>query len=160
MTDPAAPGARLLRLWRTLRPLPAGRLVFSRMLGRTVPYTGALGARVQELEPGRAVVSLSDRRVVRNHLGSVHAVALVNLGELVTGLAVLTSLPVGVRGIVTELSAEYLHKARGELTATADVRAHVPARLDGPREVQAAAEIRDTAGTVVARVIARWRVGP
>lgn len=162
MTDPAAPGARLLRLWSSLGSRRGGRALFSRLLGRMVPYTGALGARLEALEPGRAVATLRDRRAVRNHLGSVHAVALVNLGELATGLAVLTALPPGVRGIVTGLSAEYLRKARGRLTATADVRALDLARTaEGgmPREVEAVAEIRDRADVPVARVTARWRVG-
>jgi acyl-coenzyme A thioesterase PaaI-like protein len=125
-----------------------------------VPYTGTLGARLEELEPGRATASLRDRRPVRNHLGSVHAIALVNLGELVTGLAVLTALPAGIRGIVTGLSAEFLKKARGPLTATANVRGLGLAAVDAVREVEAVAEIRDASGTVVTRVTARWRLGP
>src|SRR3954462_11344495 len=107
MADSAAPAPRLLALGKRLRSLPGGRGLFARVLGRMVPYTGALGARVLELEPGRAVVELTDRRRVGNPLGSVHAVALVNTGELATGLSVLTALPQGIRGIVTGLSAEY-----------------------------------------------------
>ena len=160
MSDPAAPGARVLRLWERLRNLPGGRALFAAMLGRIVPYSGSLGARVEQLAPGRAVASLRDRRAVRNHLGSVHAVALVNLGELVTGLAVLTALPAGSRGIVTGLSAEYLKKARGPLTATARAGPFGLDRASEPREVEAVAEIRDHEDFVVARVRARWRVGP
>ena len=125
-----------------------------------VPYTGSLGARLVELEPGRAVATLSDRRRVRNHLGSIHAVALVNLGEMTTGLAVLSALPADIRGIVTGLSAVYLHKARGPLTASADVRALGLDRVVKTREVQAVAEIRNEGGQLVARVTASWRVDP
>lgn len=159
MSDAAAPGPRLLALWGKLHGLPGGGIVFSRLLGTMVPYSGTVGARVGALEPGRAVVHLRDRRRVRNHLGSVHAVALVNLGELATGLSVLTALPPGTRGIVTRLSAEYLKKARGPLTAVADVRA---LGLDGAREtreVEAVAEITDGAGQLVTRVTAQWRIG-
>ena len=160
MSDPAAPGHRLLRIWRALRPLPGGRWLFAILLGRMVPYTGSMRARVLELEPGRAVVALADRRGVRNHLGSVHAVALVNAGELATGLSVLTALPPGIRGIVTGLSAEYSKKARGPLTASADVRTLGLPELRERRDVQVSAEIRDGSGESVARVTASWRLSP
>ena len=91
--------------------------MFSRVLGLTVPYTGRLGANVQILAPGRCVVILRDRRKVRNHLRSVHAMALGNLGEMVTGLALMNSLPNKTRGILTGISVNYLKKARGTLTA-------------------------------------------
>jgi len=160
MSDPAAPGHRLLTVWRTLRPVPGGRWLFAQLLGRMVPYTHSMRARVLELEPGRATVSLPDRRRVRNHLGSVHAVALLNVGELTTGLSVLTALPPGIRGIVTGLSAEYLRKARGPLTAHADARALGLDSLRERRDVETSAEIRDVSGETVARVTAHWRLSP
>lgn len=158
--DPAAPGHRLLQLWSVLRPLPFGRSLFAVLLGRMVPYTATMRARVLELEPGRATIALADRRRVRNHLGSVHAVALVNAGELATGLSVLTALPAGLRGIVTHLSAEYLRKARGPLTARADVSGLDLPALRERRDVEAVAEIRDASDATVARVTARWRLSP
>lgn len=155
MPDHAAPGARIAALWARLSPLPGGTWLFSRILGSMVPYTGSIGAHVRELRPGYARVTLRDRRSVRNHLRSIHAIALTNLGEVTSGLAMLLALPPGVRSIVTSLTTEYLKKARGTLTAESTVA--VP-EIHGDTEHEVVAEIRDAAGDVVSRTRVTWRL--
>lgn len=150
-----APGAELLAMWRRLSPKPGGAWLFNRLMGRMVPYTGALGARVIELAPGRAVCVLRDRRGVRNHLASIHAVALANLSELCSGTAMLTALPPGTRGIVTRLEIDYLKKARGTITARSAVS--VP-EVTGTMEMFPEAELFDAEGALVARARVSWKV--
>ena len=151
---PSPPG-RLQIAWDRLHSFPAGSWLFSRWLGWIVPYSGSIGARVRELRPGYARLTLRERRGVRQHLGSVHAVALVNLGELTSGLAMVTALPRGVRAIVTKISAEYFKKARGLLTAEATV---VAPEVTGPVEFPIGAELKDAEGEVVCRVSVLWRL--
>lgn len=151
------PGARLRRLWATLAPLPGGRWLFSRLLGFMVPYTGSIRATVEHFEPGHARVRLRDRRRVRNHLRSVHAIALANVGEVTTGLALIGSVGSDVRAILTGLDVRYTKKARGPLVAESECQVpHVTESIDLPVE----ATVRDASSDVVATVTAHWRLGP
>ncbi len=155
--------AKLLGLWRALSHRPGGKWLFSILLGRTVPYSGTVRPRVQVLEPGRAVVEITDRRGIRNHLRSVHAIALANVGELCSGLALTSALPGSVRAIVLSLEIEFVKKARGTLTATSTVVLPgevVDGSLTEPLDHMVTAEITDEAEEVVATVKVRWRIGP
>ncbi len=155
---PRSPAASLASAWGRLRPLPGGSWLFSRLLGRMIPYTGTIGAHVRELRPGYARVTLRDRRRVRNHLQSVHAIALANLGEVTSGLALTLALPPAVRGIPVSLTTDYRKKARGRLTAEATVAA--PGAVAGPLEHRVEAVIRDAAGDEVARTTVSWMLSP
>ena len=145
----------LSQLWAKARLLPYGNRLFSRFLGRFAPYTGTLGAEVLELEDGYARVQVRDRHAIRNHLGSIHAVALMNLGEVATGLAVMHAIDGHGRGIITHLGMDYLKKARGTLTATC--RVEVPTE-PGTHDVNVTAPVHDAQGNEVARALATWRI--
>jgi acyl-coenzyme A thioesterase PaaI-like protein len=150
-------GKRLLDLWKRLSPLPGGQWLFARIFAHTVPYSGSVGPRIRVLEPGHARVEIPDRRSNRQHLGSVHAIALMNVAEMTSGLAMMAALPEGVRGIVTRISMEYLKKARGTITAVAHVT--VP-EVTGDLDFDVTADCLDPDGTVVARATVTWRLGP
>ena len=132
-----------------------------------VPYTGTIRPRFLEIAPGIARVAMRDRRSVRNHLQSVHAIALANLAEVASGVAMIVALPDDVRGIPIRLSIDFVKKARGELVA--ECRCKVPAvytpiRVGGVQcaclEIDLHPEIRDASGDVVARASVRWRLAP
>jgi acyl-coenzyme A thioesterase PaaI-like protein len=82
--------------------------------------------------------------------------ALANFCELTSGLAVLSALPQGTRGILLGFSITYLKKARGLLLAEARVD---PATLPKSGDFIVAVEARDSVGDVVVRAEASWRLG-
>ncbi len=132
--------------------------MFGIILGRMIPYTATIRPRVTLLEPGHARVQIRERRRIRNHLHSVHALALANLGELASGLAMTTALPDDVRGIPVRIEIDYIKKARGPITAAG--RAAPPDAVREDQSSTATAELTDAAGDTVARMSVTWHLSP
>ncbi|HEX8849019.1 MAG TPA: DUF4442 domain-containing protein [Gemmatimonadaceae bacterium] len=149
--------ADIRSLWDRFAPLPGGKRIFSFLLGRIVPYTATIHPRVLELTATGARISIADRRGVRNHLRSIHAIALANVAELTTGLPLAYAVMPRGRTILLSLTVEFVKKARGTLTATSTFVAPSP---DIESEIEIPVEVRDAEGDVVVRGRARWRVGP
>jgi len=149
---------RVLSLWQRWGKTAIGRMLYSRMLGRLVPYSGSIRPLVIQLEPGFSQIQLTDRHMIRNHLHSIHAIALANLGELASGLAMISALPDGINAIVTRLEIDYLKKARGRLIATG--QAKPPGKVVEACSQWVEAEIKDEAGDVVARLQVQWQLRP
>lgn len=157
MAEQTAVGERVREMWKRMSPLPGGKRLFSYAVGRAAPYTGTIGAVVDDLQPSYAKVLLRDRKKVRNHLDCVHAIALMNLGEMTTGLAMMSTMPADARGILSGISMEYHAKARGQLTAECTA----PEITSTERqEFVVVGEIKNAAGEVVATARANWLIGP
>jgi acyl-coenzyme A thioesterase PaaI-like protein len=149
-------GQKLLGIWNKLAGFPGGRLLFNFLIARKIPYSATTGARVQVLMPGYAKLTLKDKPSIRNHLNSIHAIALTNLGELTSGLALNTGLPAHVRGIVIKITTEYFKKARGTLTA--ECQCDLP-NVTNDMEYTVVSEIKDHDNDIVATVSVQWRLG-
>src|SRR5688500_7928321 len=147
----------LVKLWDRLHRLPGGAWLFSRIVGFAIPYTGSMRARVRAIRPGYAQVALTDRRRVRNHLASIHAIALANLGEFTGGLAMTAAAPPGVRSILTRLEIDFLRKARGVVIA--ECSCDIPTVTESTDHI-VVTSVRDETGTEVARTRATWRLSP
>ena len=101
--------------------------MFSSIIYLTAPYSGSIGSTPRYLgregEVIRSVVTMEDRPWLRNPFGSIHAVALTNLGELASGVCMVTAIQhvKGVKGIPVRIDTEYFQKARGTVTASSQV---------------------------------------
>jgi acyl-coenzyme A thioesterase PaaI-like protein len=155
--DLNGPGNPVRDLWDRMARLPGGRRVFSRIVGLAAPYTGTIRARVTQLERGRSEVVMADRWAVRNHLRSVHAVALANLAELTGNVALAYSMPPDARFIVAGIDLSYVKKARGPITGRCDCP--IP-ETSARSEYLVPVTLHDASGDVVVRATLRTLVGP
>ena len=132
-------------LHRRLSALPGGHWLFSKMVCFKAPYFGTIAPRITRLEYGLCEGHFADRRAVHNHIGTVHAIALCNIAELVMGLMVDASTPAGMRWIPKAMQVQYLIKAQGRITARATLTAPLQV-ADAGYEVVVPVELTNAAG--------------
>ena len=149
---------RVTKMWNKFGHTAAGRKLFNFMLAQTVPYSGNIKAEILTLGDGKVTIAMNDRRRVRNHLKSIHAIALANLGELASGMAMFSLLSNETRAIVVDLEIKYVKKARGRLIATGT--ANPPSLIEEPITSIVDAEIKDEAGDIVATIKVHWLLSP
>ena len=113
---------RVLSMWARLSGWPGGKWLFSRVICWKAPYFGSIRPGFQSLEPGRSVVTMTKRRAVTNHIGTVHAIAMCNLAEIAAGTMTEATVPGSHRWIPKGMTVEYLRKAESDLTAVATIK--------------------------------------
>ena len=99
---------------------------------------------------------MRDRRFHRNHLKSLHAIALANLAECASGLCLVPSLPEGAQAILIHFEIDYLKKARGTVEACATCS---PPTTVETLDFEVESTIQNKKGELVAKAKALWRVG-
>ena len=111
----------LYRLTKKFARLPSGlrSVVLSRLFGRFVPFVGTAGLRFEHVECERLVVSIHNRRKVRNHIQGVLAAAMALLAETATGFVLAMNLPDDKLMLLKSMKVDYLERAQGHLRAVA-----------------------------------------
>lgn len=146
------------RLWNQFLAYPFGKSIYSTVIGFMVPYSGSIPFSIDTIESGYAKVYMKDRRKVRNHLSSIHAMALMNLAELTGGLAAHSKLTDQSRGILKSLSIEFKKKARGKIYA--DCKTDFVETFD-KQDVVLDIYVKNVSDDLVlAQAKAVWQIGP
>ncbi|NNF51787.1 MAG: DUF4442 domain-containing protein [Gammaproteobacteria bacterium] len=156
MTDPGIP--KVLELYRNFARFPMGKWLFSKLVCLRAPYFSSIAPRFAELGPGAALVTMRNRRRVRNHIGTVHAIAICNLCELAAGTMTEVSMPRGMRWIPKGMTVEYLAPAKTSLRASATIPG--PVVFGDAFELPVSTEVTDRHGTVVVRAVIRMWISP
>lgn len=110
-----------LAMWDRLTSVPGGRALFSAAISMRVPYFGTVVPTVQELEPGRCVVTAPKWIGVHNHIGTFHAIATCNLAEIAMGMLAEATVPVTHRWLPKGMTVSYVAKAETKLRAVAQL---------------------------------------
>ncbi|WP_101924904.1 MULTISPECIES: hotdog fold domain-containing protein [Luteimonas] len=135
---------------------PGGAWLFGVLVCRKAPYFASIAPRITALRAGHGEATMRHRRAVTNHIGTVHAIALCNLAELIGGLTTDVNIPASMRWIPKGMTVEYLAKATGTLHATA-TPAFAPTVAETGYALPVCVVIRNDAGEAVFRAeIAMW----
>jgi uncharacterized protein (TIGR00369 family) len=153
--DTRNPNRLVKNAWDVLGGNRFGRYLFGYIIGVVVPYSGNIGASILELNEGYARVAVKERRKIRNHLRSIHAIALANLAEYAANIAFAYSIPSTARFIVTHITAEYLKKARGTIIAECTV-GDIPTTEDAEKPLHVM--LTDTQNQIVAKFVVYSRI--
>ncbi len=112
--------ATILDRYRAITKLPAGKYIFSKLVGFNAPFFSKINPRFVELREAYCETTIKDRRAVRNHLGTINAGALCSMAEMTGGLALDTVVPQHMRWIPKEMTVHYHKKATGQITAVSE----------------------------------------
>jgi acyl-coenzyme A thioesterase PaaI-like protein len=148
-------------LFGFFQSLPFGRALFSSLVGVTAPYSASIGATILSFDAKSVTCSIEDRPWLRNPFSSIHAIALANLGELASGLGVMSTLQniKTVRGIPVSVNTKYMKKSRGTITATCSL-ANLGQQLKGittKSTIVVETIMRDASGDQVAVCQVVWQ---
>jgi acyl-coenzyme A thioesterase PaaI-like protein len=135
---------RVLRLYKQFSKYPFGKTLFSYFFSFHCPYFLTLGASIEDVKPGFgkfrdkcfkvplfkkasticlsiAQVSLKQRWITQNHIGTIHAIAVCNLIEMTMGLVVEASIPSHLRWLPMGMDVSYLKKSAKKVVATSSI---------------------------------------
>ena len=135
-------------------------------LNQAIPWNRHVGLVVEEVAPGRGVVTLPDGEHLHNHVGSQHAGALFSAGEAASGGAFLGAFAehlAGLTPLAKNASIDYRKIARGPITAVGTLDVELDELLgkieaDGRVEFPVGVEMTDGDGNLVATMTVHWHV--
>lgn len=130
--------ASTFELYQKVTALPQGKRLFSILFGQKAPYFSSVHLQVQDMKPHLGQVLIPKRRSVKNHIGTIHAIAACNGLEAAMGLLAEATCPADMRWLPKGMDVQYLAKSTTALTCIAETsEADWAAAPDVPVRVRA-----------------------
>lgn len=95
--------------------------LMSFVFGRVIKFAGTAKVRIDKLDYTESVLTLKNRKIVQNHIGSVHAAATGLLGESATGFVIGLHVPDDKIPLLKSMHVDYVKRSTGDLTAVASL---------------------------------------
>jgi len=108
---------RLAKTVQKLEKYP--KVLLSYVVGRTVKFVGTAGIQFEEMTTDRVIVTLKNKKKVRNHIGQIHAAGMVLLAETATGMVVGMNLPDDKIPLIKSLKTDFVRRSKGTMRAEA-----------------------------------------
>ena len=137
------------------------RFLITFVFGGTVHFVRTAGLKFETLTEERAVLVITNRRKVQNHIGTVHAAAVALLGETATGAVFGMSVPDDRIPLLKSMRINYTKRSQGALKADATLTPEIRERfcIEERGEIAVPVKITDETGepTVDAEFVWAWR---
>ena len=112
---------KVLDLYNKANSVPfVGGKVFDIAFAQVAPYFWTIRPHFTVIEPNHAEVVIPKRRGVKNHIGTVHAIALCNGLEAAMGVLAEATIPSHKRWIPKGMEVSYTAKATSDITCIAE----------------------------------------
>jgi acyl-coenzyme A thioesterase PaaI-like protein len=127
---------------------------------RAVPYVGTSKVHYEKVSEQEWIAHVPNKRSVQNHLGQVHAGAMMVVAESVAVTMMGMSLPSDRIPLVKSLDAKFVRRSSGRIRAIArltDEQLHL-IKTEPKGEVVIEVDIRDETGEIpaVITVVPAW----
>ena len=115
------PTNRLNKLVNATTKLPKGlkSTLLSQVFGKIVPMVGAAKIRYEDLSHAQVIVSLANHKAVQNHIGQIHACAMILLAETATGFVTAMNVPDSAVVLIKNIQVHYKRPTQGAMRAIA-----------------------------------------
>lgn len=111
----------VLIAFRTLKNVPGGLTLLSKVVSRVAPYFQTVNPIIQKLDVDLCEASIKKNKSIENHIGTVHVIAICNGLEFVMGVLAEASVPQHLRWLPKGMSVNYVAKADSDIKLVATI---------------------------------------
>lgn len=102
-------------------PQGVGQFILTRAFNSQVKLAGTASLKILGTDGKSVTFFQENKKKVQNHIGSVHAAAMVLLAESATGFIVGINLPGDKLPLIKSMNLDYVKRASGDMKATASL---------------------------------------
>lgn len=109
------------QMLKNLEQMPAEQKedMLNGFVHNTVKFLKTTNTRIKEMSPQQTTVFLKNEAAVQNHIGGIHAAAMVLLAETATGMVLSMNVPDDKLQVAKSIQVDFQKMTKSDLTAVA-----------------------------------------